>query len=265
MLQTIPYKNTTLRFYEEGRGYPIILLHGYLESLDIWENFSDELSKEYRVISIDLLGHGKSGIIDEIHTMEMFADAVFTILEHLQIKKCTIIGHSMGGYVTLSFLDKYSEYLDAFSLFHSTPLPDNELKKSQRDSIISEIKNKKKIIVCKAHVPQTFSKENLSKFVREIGFAKIIAINTPEEGIISALKGMKERKNYSELLKRTNLPFLYFLGMKDNFISAKILNHFKTPVNSTIISLKYSGHQGYIEEKELTVKATLEFMKKNNL
>ena len=265
MLQTIPYKNTTLRFYEEGEGYPIILLHGYLESLDIWDGFSEELSKEYRIISIDLLGHGKSGIIDEVHTMEMFADAVFAILKYLQIEKCTMLGHSMGGYVTLAFLEKYSEYLDAFSLFHSTPMADNEIKKTKRDSIIAEIKNKKRIIICKAHVPQTFAKDNRTKFIQEIGFAKIIAINTPEEGIIAALKGMKKRKNYSELLKNTKLPFLYFLGMKDNFISAKILKHFSTPTKTTIITLEHSGHQGYIEEKEITIKATLEFLKKNNL
>ena len=104
MTQNIKYKNISIRFREEGEGEPIILLHGYLESLNIWDEFLEELSKRFRVVSIDLLGHGKTGNIGQIHTMDMMADAVNFVLVHLDISKCTMIGHSMGGYVTLAFL-----------------------------------------------------------------------------------------------------------------------------------------------------------------
>ena len=261
MIQTIPFKETTIRFFEEGQGEAVVLLHGYLESLDVWEDFSTELSKEYHVISIDLLGHGKSGTISETHSMELMADAVNDVLTHLNIEKCTLIGHSMGGYVTLAFLENYPEKLNAFSLFHSTPMADNEVKKSEREIVIKELESGKKVEICKAHVPKTFANENIAKFVREIGFGKIIALNTPLEGIIAALNGMKTRKNYSELLKNTKTPFLYILGKKDNFIPASILKHFSLPENNSLLILENSGHQGYIEEKEKSLIEIKKFLK----
>jgi len=102
----------------------------------------------------------------------------------------------------------------------------------------------------------------LYKFVKKIGFGKIIALNTPDEGIIAAINGMKNRKNYSDLLKNTKLPFLYIIGKKDNFIPSNILNHFDVPENTTIGILDNSGHQGYIEEEEKSLEFVSDFLDK---
>ena len=78
-------------------------------------------------------GHGRSGIIDNIHTMDLMAESINHLLNELKIKKCVIIGHSMGGYVTLAFLEKFKEKLLGFSLFHSVPFGDTDEKKKDRD------------------------------------------------------------------------------------------------------------------------------------
>jgi len=262
MIKNIDFQNTTIRFEDKGEGKTVVLLHGYLESLDIWDSFADELSENYRVITIDLLGHGKSGVVSETHSMELMADAVFEVVKYLEIEKCTLIGHSMGGYVAMAFLEKYETYLEGLSLFHSTPLSDSEPTKILREKTISEIRNGKKIEICKNHVPKTFAKNNTEKYIQEIGFGKIIALNTPDEGIIAALNGMKQRKNRVELLKNTKIPFLYILGKKDNFIPSNILSHFELPCSATIGVLDNSGHQGYIEEKNKSLKIVSNFLKK---
>ncbi len=74
MYKTIDFNNTTIRFKDEGKGPVIVLLHGYLESLKIWSEFSAELAEHCRVVSIDLPGHGKSGVFGKVHTMELLLE-----------------------------------------------------------------------------------------------------------------------------------------------------------------------------------------------
>jgi pimeloyl-ACP methyl ester carboxylesterase len=264
MYHNITLNNKQVSFTDEGKGTPIVLLHGYIEALNVWEDIAKKLFENFRVITIDLPGHGNSPVFDKIHTMEFMADYVNEILTHLYINKCVMIGHSMGGYVTMEFLSKYPEKLTGFSLFHSTPFPDSEEKKQIRDRLINAIKQGKKVQLAKEHVEKTFAPENLSKFVQEIGFLKIIAINTSDEGTIAALEGMKIRKNHSQTLSNTPIPGLWIFGEKDNFISTKAKDLLKVPENIKIEILKNSGHQGFIEEKEKSLKILKDFINITN-
>lgn len=262
MIKNLIFQNKNIRYSIEGEGNVLTILHGYLESIDLFENIAKKLAKKYQVILIDLPGHGKTDNFEQSHSMDFMAEVVFQVLKEENIEKCTLIGHSMGGYVTLSFLNKYPEILNGISLFHSTPFADNEPKKAARDIAIEDIKSGKKIKVCKEHPPKTFANENIEKFVQEIGFAKIIALNTSETGIILALEGMKNRRDYSKLLENTDLPFLFVVGEKDNFIPSNIPNFIKFPQKTSIVKLKDSGHQGFIEEEENSIDAIDKFVSK---
>ena len=81
----------------------VVLLHGYLESLLVWDDFVPFLYKKQRVVTLDLPGHGISVVTGDTHTMEFLADTVADALRALGISRCTLVGHSMGGYVTLAF------------------------------------------------------------------------------------------------------------------------------------------------------------------
>ena len=102
----LEHKGINIFYTDEGKGNTIVLLHGFLENALIWEPFISTLSKQNRVICIDLLGHGKTGCLGYVHTMELMAEAVEAVLIHLKIKQSTFIGHSMGGYVSLAFAEK---------------------------------------------------------------------------------------------------------------------------------------------------------------
>src|SRR5674476_1131684 len=67
MIDFIQYQNQPIRFKREGLGHTLVLLHGFLESLDIWESFSEQLSRHFKVITLDLPGHGLSGSFGEVH------------------------------------------------------------------------------------------------------------------------------------------------------------------------------------------------------
>ena len=126
------YNELPVNIKTGGSGIPVVFLHGYLESSEIWLPFANELLDTGRIILIDLPGHGQTGVMDEIHTMDFMADVVKFVLDTLDLKKCVMIGHSMGGYVTLSFAEKYIERIFAFILFHSHPFADTEETRTNR-------------------------------------------------------------------------------------------------------------------------------------
>src|SRR6218665_1340441 len=98
-MKPIHFKNTKISYSDIGKGTAVVLLHGFLENQTMWQDFVPELSKKYRVITIDLLGHGETECLGYVHNMEDNAGMVQAVLSELRLRKSIFIGHSMGGYV----------------------------------------------------------------------------------------------------------------------------------------------------------------------
>jgi len=259
-------KNKKIFFTDQGKGKVIVLLHGYLESLKIWYDFAKELSKNYRVISFDIPGHGESELLSEKHSIEIIADTLNHVLKKLDIKTCFLIGHSMGGYVTLMFHKLFPEMLSGFSLFHSHPFADTPETINKRLREIELVKDGKKDLIAKFNIPNAFASDNINKFKKEIETAITIALKTPQKGIIANLHAMMNRPDLSESLKKTQIPFLYILGKKDNYINFKpLISQIKMPVNSELRILLNSGHMGFIEEKTESINIINNFIQKQNI
>jgi len=261
MYNTIDFNNTTIRFKDEGKGLVVVLLHGYLESLEIWSEFSAELAEHCRVVSIDLPGHGKSGVIEKVHTMELLAQTVKSVMDFLNTGKYFLVGHSLGGYVGLAFLELFPECLSGLSLFHSHPLADNKetIKNRNREKMLVE--NGKKDLIYTVNIPKAFATDNLKKFSEQVNNAKEIARGVSGEGIVAMLNGMINRPDRSDILVRTSLPFLWILGRKDNYIPyEEIVKKIRLPQLGKLITLENSGHMGFIEEKQQSLNAILSFL-----
>jgi pimeloyl-ACP methyl ester carboxylesterase len=263
MISTVEYKNTFLRYSDEGTGNVVVLLHGYLESLEIWNGFGDVLSSDYRVICPDLPGHGRSGVWSALDTMAIMADAVKHVLDFLGIGRAVVIGHSMGGYAALAFEDFYPEVTIGFGLFHSHARPDPEDKKLNRDREIELVRAGKKQQFININIPNAFASENHSMFKERIDWAKKIALATPDEGIIQALEGMKARPDRRDVLKASADPVLVIAGRKDHYIPFEIYEeHFHLARNTDVLILENSGHMGFIEEKQKSLEGVRKFLGK---
>ena len=83
---TLDYKNIKLHYTVSGNGEPVVLLHGFLETIEMWKDLEPEFARTHQVICIDLLGHGQTESLGYAHTMEDMADAVLTVLKQLKIK-----------------------------------------------------------------------------------------------------------------------------------------------------------------------------------
>jgi len=256
----IDYK---IRYKDSGQGPVILLLHGYLESLKIWNGLVEELKHDFRLIVPDLPGHGQSEVSENVQTMDSMAEAIKHLLVHLHIDKCFVVGHSMGGYVALAFLDRYPKHVLGITLFHSSPFADTEEKRDLRDREIDLVKAGKKEQIYNLHIPRTFADDNVGLFAELIEKLKSTAKKTPDDGIRSVLEGMKARPNRSSLLKNTEVPVQVILGKKDNIIPVQILDKMELPKNTEVVLLENSGHMGMFEEKEKSLDVIRKFAKAN--
>ena len=249
MISTITYHDASIRFSDLGKGDPVVLLHGYLESLDIWESFTDDLAEHYRVIAVDLPGHGASDIFSTIDTMAVMADTVKHVLDQLDIGRAVLVGHSMGGYATLAF--------------HAHALADTDDKRLNRDREITLVKEGKKMQFINVNIPNAFASENVQKLATEVDRARNIALNTQDRGIICALEGMKARPDRQHVLKESMVPVLIVAGKKDNYIPFDVYEqHFGLATETDTLVLGKSGHMGFIEEKEKSLTGILKFLDK---
>ncbi len=241
----LPFLNTDIYYTAKGTGNPLVLLHGFLESSKIWEPFIEELAKKRQVICIDLPGHGRTGIIEEVHSMELMAQVVKGVLDHLGVYRATIVGHSMGGYVTLAFLEQYPQNTAGLVLMNSTPEEDSAEKRINRDRSVAVVEKNKKAYINTA-ISGLVTPENNIKFKAELDTLKSEANTFPTQGITAALKGMKIRTNKKQLLKDFNNFKVIISGKNDPIMPYNSAKNIANECNCLFFSMP-DGHLSYIE------------------
>ena len=259
-MKQILHKNTTISYSDTGKGTAIVLLHGFLENQKMWDFYIHTFTKKFRVITIDLLGHGETGCLGYVHTMEDNADVVQAVLSELRIRKAIFVGHSMGGYVALAFTELYPENVKALVLLNSTSRADSAERKVNRDRAIKAVKQSY-INFVSLSISNLFSENNRERLTTEISNVKAEALKTPLQGIVASLEGMKIRQDREVLLHFAPYPILLILGEKD-----PVLNYEETreQIENTKVQLVSfpDGHMSHIENREELTKVLLDFFKR---
>jgi pimeloyl-ACP methyl ester carboxylesterase len=256
--QTI-YKNTKIAFTDQGKGTAVVLLHGFLENQTMWNDIVPELVKKYRVITIDLLGHGATECLGYVHSMEDQADMVYAVLHDLKIRKSVLIGHSMGGYVSLAYAEMYPDNIKGIVLLNSTSRADSDERKINRDRAIVAVKQNYSAFV-RMSIVNLFSEENRDRLAAEIENVKLEALKTPLQGIVAALEGMKIRKDREVILHFAPYPIHMILGKKDGVL---IYEDNLEQIEGTKVKLTTfpDGHMSHIENKDELKMVLSEFLK----
>lgn len=263
----LDYRNIKFRYKTRGSvdKPAVLLIHGYLESLEIWDDFAPLIADEYYVITPDLPGHGESGVLSSVHRMDDMAEACHFLLQQLGVNKVHVVGHSMGGYVALAYRESYFNNIISCVLFHSSCYPDTPEKKENRNREIQFLKDGKKNLIVNTNIPKAFADDNLEVLSPEVERAKKIALSLKEDGIIALLNGMKSRPNRCVLLKDDKVPILLIAGKKDNYIPFDMAQRIPDlGINVEMKVLENSGHMGFIEEKEKSAQFLKDFIKMHN-
>ncbi|WP_296386855.1 alpha/beta hydrolase, partial [Winogradskyella sp.] len=243
----LEYKNININYTVSGKGSTVVLLHGFLETSAMWNNLIPELSKNNQVICIDLLGHGQTDCIGYVHTMEAMADAVFKVLNHLNIKHAQFIGHSMGGYVAIAMAAKEPQRFKSLCLMNSTFDADDNERKELRTRANKMAKTNYESLV-QLSFSNLFTFQSRETYKQEYLEALSIALQTSVQGYIAAQEGMKLRPNRLKVFKNLQAKKLILIGKKDSLIDRKkLINQIK---NSNIDFEELSeGHMSHIENK----------------
>ena len=242
------YKNSNISYTTNGKGSVVVLLHGFLENKEMWQELLPSLTKKHKVITIDLLGHGKSDNYSYVHTMEEQAKMIKALLSHLKIRRINLIGHSLGGYIALAFAELFTANTKGIVLMNSTAASDSTIKKKNREHAIAIVKKNKDIFI-KMAIPNLFSEESRALFKDKIDKIKQEALKTSQQGVIASLEGMKIRKDRTEILAQNTFKKLLIIGKKDPILNFnQLVQQAKNTNTPTAIFSR--GHMSHIENFE---------------
>jgi pimeloyl-ACP methyl ester carboxylesterase len=244
-------------FREQGQGKPIILIHGFCETHEIWSGFDSKLAHYIRVISIDLPGFGDSPLPPIPFTIDAVAEIVLTWLKRQQINDPVLVGHSLGGYVVLAMAAIDPAYCQRLVLFHSSIYADTAEKKANRDKVIDFVKNNGVAPFIQTFVPSLFYDKAHPGLER----VKSICAATPQQTLIEYTRAIRDRPSREDFFKTYAGNSLILAGDKDEIITPGISREMSlTGLKSDFLSLKDTGHMGMIESESTSLEKIRSFI-----
>lgn len=247
----------------------VVLLHGFGEDSSIWQHQVDELKNHYRLIVPDLPGSGASALLDN-GNIEIYAAIVQQIIVAEQQKNheeptenfCTVIGHSMGGYITLALAEKYADLLNGFALVHSTAFADSEEKIGARKKAINFIQSNGTEAFLQTSIPGLFYQPEMSAWPSKLMEQ---GKNFTKAALIQYYQAMLERPDRTAVLQQSVVPVLFIIGQHDAAIPFESsLKQCHLPAQSHVHILRHSAHMGMLEEKEKCNAILLDYLHQCN-
>lgn len=254
---------TAVRYADAGKGtQAVLLLHGYLESIEVWDDFAGQLGTSCRVIRLDLPGHGFSDWGGrEVIDIDYMADVAAAVLEIAGVEKCTVVGHSMGGYVALALAANHPEKVEGLVLFHSSPNADSPEKAANRQREIELVEAGKKEMLSRVNPGKGFAQENLRRCSEAIEDLAEQVMMTEDEAIVAILKGMSRRKDRNEEMRNLTIPELMIFGRGDNYIPvAAAETMIAAQPQARVAWLDGSGHMGFVEQPAESLAILTDFL-----
>lgn len=261
MQKEITYREARVVYDDIGTGNPVVLIHGFAEDSKVWDNQVKALKTKCRLLVPDLPGSGRSLKGNNSWSMEEMAELIKALLLKENIEQPVIIGHSMGGYITLAFIEKYPDFTTAFGLFHSSAFADSEEKKTARQKNIDFIGKNGSLEFLKQAIPNLFGelfKQKQPDFINN--FINAYKDFDPD-ALMDYTKSMMIRPDRTEVLKTYKKPVLFIAGKHDNAVPfEQTMQQVHLPQLSYIHILENAGHMGMIEEPQKSIDYLQEFI-----
>lgn len=227
----------------------------------MWDTLIPHLGDVFTVIRPNLPGHGDSAFPDSIQNMDGLADWLAHFLRYLNIRKCYLAGHSLGGYIALATAEKYPELFEAICLVHSTPISDNEEKKANRERAMQFIESNGGEGFIRTLIPDLFSEDFRKQNPQVVQASLDRALRTPDSTLLRMLSIMRNRPDRLNWLESGQVPVSAILGAQDNLIpceyTASLMYHYP---DSHVEVLHHSAHMGMLEEPQQVAKSLTLFL-----
>lgn len=238
-----------------GKGVPVIFLHGFPFNRHIWDDLIPDLAPHAHLILPDLRGFGQSPVSEDVLTMELLAEDVRYLMDHLGLDRAALVGHSMGGYVALAFAHLYPQRLTGLALIASHADPDSPARREARYQTVAQIRERG-ILPLLEDMPQRLTpnpgvQEKVRQFIQACS----------PQAAIQALLGMAERADANNWLREIHLPFLVVNGSADPLIDpARIRAMLESIPTATWVELPGIGHMPMLEAPAELARALISWM-----
>jgi len=261
----ITINNHKTLYTDDGKkdAKPIILIHGFPLDHTMWQPQVQALKDQYRVITYDVRGLGKSEVGDCQYTMEMYANDLISLMDELKIETAVWCGLSMGGYIILRAIEKYTDRCQALALCDTRSEADPDEGKIKRAQLIDEIKKNgipkfSDDFLKTIFTPQTLAqnKEYVSNLIKTIGSQNPL-------GVCGALLAMGMRTDTTKNLDQIQVPTLILVGENDLLTPPPLsqIMHEKIP-KSDIRIITNAAHMSNLENPNEFNQHLLEFLNK---
>jgi pimeloyl-ACP methyl ester carboxylesterase len=248
-----------LHFFEKGQGHPLLLLHGFCESGEMWRYFADSLSTQYRVICPDLPGFGASALTHPFQSLEEVAEQMEGWMQAEQIQNPIVMGHSLGGYVALALLDRMGNRIQAIGLLHSTAFGDDLDKKEMRNRTLTFLNKHGAAKFVTSFVPQLFPEHRRIELAEAMALAIEDGKRSSLEGLLAYTVAMRDRKDRMEVLQQFAGPKMLLAGTLDESVKIES-SRAQQGAYTHYTEFEGVGHLGMVEEKEKTLAVIQNFV-----
>ena len=243
--------NLNIAYTDTGIGRPVVLIHGYPFNRSLWTEQLMVLSTRYRVIAPDLRGFGDSDAAPGTATMNLLAQDIAQLMDHLEIPRAAIGGLSMGGYVALAFYKQFPSRVRAFVLGDTRAQADTEEGKQTRAQQAEKALSEGMAGIADAMLPKLLTPETVSKRPEVVKHVRDMMLKTKPEGAAAALRGMAERDDQTELLAKITAPTLILVGAEDAITPvADSEKMHRAITGSRLVVIENAGHVSNLERTE---------------
>lgn len=260
--RTITIDGRTVHYRDEGREFrqTLVLLHGFLQNLDVWSSYVLSYMHHVRVITIDLPGHGLTDTFCDVHTTDFMASIVKEVLNAAGVDQCVMVGHSMGGYVALAFADRYPYFVKGLGLINSHALADSAEHRQRREEVCEAVQlNRASYIV--GFVPSLFDDSRTVALSHDIKDLSDQCLETTTASILAAQRGMAQRPSRLDVLQRLDVPFFFVYGKNDPRIPIELaITQTLLPRRSETLILADVAHMAFLEERDYVKPRLLNFV-----
>ena len=238
-------------YYEEhGQGIPAVFLHGFPFDHTIWEPLVPLLKNTARVILPDLRGFGSSPVTEEIYSMRLLAEDIVRLLDRLELEKAVLVGHSMGGYVALSFAQAYPTRLLGLGLVATQAAADTPERRQSRYKTAESVMHKGARVVASSMVNSLTSRQDLIEPISQL------ILRTHPAGIVGALKGMAERHDMTGELSNFGVPAVVIAGTSDQLMPRDRVETLAQMLpKGWLVDVPGGGHMLMMEEPQTVADA----------
>jgi len=235
-----------MNFLDKGNGPALVFLHGFCESLEIWNDFIPPLSDKFRVLTVDLPGFGGSASLDPGFTIDHVADALNAWMKKIHLPNFVIVGHSLGGYVALSLAERHGANIKGICLFHSNVFPDSDEKKENRNKVAKFVQEHGVLPYVDTYVPGLFA----NKADAALAEVHRIAAKTDQDTLTGYLGAMRDRPDRSGWWKKSAVRKLIIAGKEDTLVPLTVSREMAgIGRNLEYFELEKTAHMGIFEAK----------------